>query len=170
MHFFDPGYYHKLLVPDLVGPGLAADVMNGGEKDNVAFMAPIGGFTGQLWRFVPTGDGAYLLTTLFRGAAFRAGVVDGGPDDGEVQLARGDSPAQQWVVEPLGGPDSFALVSSAPVPFVRAGYVRLSTRLRGPGWSLDLAVGGAAFMPTLAERSDGPGQAWLLARTEARIG
>lgn len=168
MNGVDCNYYHKLMSPNLVGPGFAADVGRLDGSENVAYMAPIGGYTGQLWRFRPIGDGAYLVSTLYLGTALRASVVDGGPDDGGVRLEPGQTPAQQWVVEPLEVPESFALASSAPVPFVRACFVRLWTRLRGPGWSLDLAVGGAAFVPMLAERRESPGQAWLLARTEAR--
>ncbi len=168
MHSLDPGFYYKLLVPNLVGLGFAADVFNGGERDNVAFMARIGGYTGQLWRFIPTGDGGFALSTLLRGPALCAGVVDEA-GEGSVRLSRGVSPDKVWTVEPLAGQDSFAVVPAALAPFVRAGFVRLTTRARGPGWSLNLAAGGEAFMPKLSERSDGPGQMWLLARTEARI-
>ena len=165
MHFPDPDYYYKLLSPGLAGPDLAADVINGGAKDNVAFMGRIGGFTSQLWRFVPAGDGAYRLSTLSRGPAYSAEAIDGGPA-GKVRLTRGASPAKAWIVEPVDGPGS-AIVGGFQ-PFVRVAYARLWTQLRGPEWTLDLAPDGGAFMPTLSRRSDGPGQAWLLARTEAR--
>ena len=92
--------------------------------------------------FEPTGDGAYLLRTRHLGTGLRTAVVDGGPDDGAGRLLPGETPSQQWVVEPIGEPQSFAVVSSAPVPFIRAGFVRLSTR-----------------------RSEARGRAGLLART-----
>jgi len=84
MHFLDPAYYHKLLAPGLVGPGFAADVFSGGGKKNLLFMGPIGGYTGQLWRFTPTGEGSYLLSTLFRGPAYAASI-DGDTDDGAIR-------------------------------------------------------------------------------------
>jgi hypothetical protein len=163
--FPDTGYYYKLLVPGLAGPHLAADVIDGGAMENVAFMAPIAGFTSQLWRFIPAGDGTYRLSTLSRGPAFCAEAVDDGPEGGEVRLTRGASAATAWFVEPIDGPDP------SPghfEPFVRAAYARLWTPLRGPGWSLDLASGSKALMPTLSRSGDGPGQAWLLACTGAR--
>ncbi len=167
MQFLDPAYYHKLLAPTRVGPGLAADVFSGGDKADVLFMGPIGGYTGQLWRFTPTGDGAFVLSTLFRGPAYCATALDDGREAGGVRLSRGGARAQAWVVEPIEGPESFAVFPGTEAPFARAGFVRLTTRLRGEDWSLDLSVGGEAFMPTLAAR--GRGQAWLLARTEARV-
>jgi hypothetical protein len=166
--FPDTGYYYKLLVPGLAGPHLAADVIDGGAKDNVAFMAPIAGFTSQLWRFVAAGDGTFRLSTLSRGPAFCAEAVDDGPNSGEVRLTRGASPATAWFVEPIDGPGLPLL--PGVVPFMRAAYARLWTQLRGPGWSLDLASGKKALMPTLSRSSDCPGQAWLLACTEARTG
>jgi len=170
MHFLlDPAFYHKLLVPRLVGPGLAADVFSGGDKENLLFMGPIGGYTGQLWRFTPTGEGGYLLSTLFRGPAYAASIDAEAADFGAVRLTRDRTRAQPWGVEPIEGPESFAVLPGNDAPFARAGYVRLTTRIRDEDWSLDLSVGGEAFMPTLAARGSGPGQAWLLARTEARV-
>jgi hypothetical protein len=168
MPVLDSGYYYKLLAPGLVGLGLAADVF-GGARENVAFMAPIGGYTSQLWRFVPAGDGAYSLSTLFRGPAFCAEAVDGGPT-GELRLTRGASPAKAWVAEPVHRPALPPAGDAAPPSIRSTLYVRLWTLLRGPGWSLDLAAGSGTLKPALAERSDGPGQTWLLARTDARTG
>jgi hypothetical protein len=160
MACLDPQYYHRLLEPRLVGPGYAADVFKGGELESVAFMAPIGGYTGQLWRFSPAADGAWRLSTLFRGPAFAATTED----DGTIRLARAGGPAAEWIVEPLDGPPGLA------GRFPRSVTVRLTTRLRGPGWSLDVALGGELWQPTLAERADRPGQVWLLAQTEALVG
>ena len=88
MQFLDPAFYHKLLAPRVVGAGFAADVFSGGDKENLVFMGPIGGHTGQLWRFTPTGDGGFRLSTLFRGPAFAAGADADGPDAGAVRLTR----------------------------------------------------------------------------------
>lgn len=165
MAFPDPHYYYRLLVPGVVGPGYAADVHDVGPCDSQAFMAPIGGRTGQLWRFAPTGDGAWRLSTLFRGPAFSAEAVEDGPE-GKVRLRPGASDAQAWIVEPIDGP--FALAETALGPFARSAYARLSTRLRGPAWSLDLTLGGGGFLPSLTEGRDRPGQAWFLSCTEAR--
>jgi hypothetical protein len=168
MHFLDPAFYHKLLAPRVVGAGFAADVFSDGDKENLVFMAPIGGYTGQLWRFTPT-DGGFRLSTLFRGPAFAAGADADGPEAGTVRLTRDRHRALTWAVEPVAGPESFAVLPDNDAPFARAGYVRLTTWLRGEDRSLDLSVGGEAFMPTLTARGRTAGQTWLLARTEARV-
>lgn len=164
MYSVDTGWYYKIMAPELAGPGFAADVFDGGSKDNIAFMGPIGGFTTQLWRFVAVGDGTYWLSTLSRGPAFAAEAIDRGPE-GMLRLTRGRSPAKAWRVEAVDGP-GWAPVGGSTI--FGATYVRLWTQLCGPNWSLDLSDDSDVLMPTLSERRNVPGQAWLLARTEAR--
>lgn len=164
MYSLDTGWYYKIMSPELAGTGMVADVFDGGSRDNIAFMGPIGGFTSQLWRFVSVGDGTYWLSTLSRGPAFSAEAIDRGPQ-GSLRLTRGASPAKEWRVEAVDGPGS---TPAGSAPGFGATYVRLWTQRAGPDWSLALSEDENVLLPALSERSNAPGQAWLLARTEAR--
>ena len=132
--------------------GFALDIQSD-ERVNFGFMTPIGGYSGQLWRFTPAGDGGFRLSTVFRGPGLTAGLLDG--EEAEFMLREaGDT----WTLDPL--PD--------PAPLVNACYARLCPAGR-PGICLDLAAGVGFVIPVATPRGDGPGQRWLVARTDGLV-
>ena len=70
--------------------------------------------------------GPQRLFTQFRGPGMSLDVINGGPEDNQIQLAAaGNFTGQQWTMLPLPG-----------------GFVSLTTAFRGPRMCLDVVNGG----------------------------
>jgi hypothetical protein len=155
----DPGFYHKLFPKD-ANLFRAMDVINGGPEENITQLAEAGNFSGQLWRFVPTGDGSFRLTTLFRGPGMCADIFNGGPNNNQVHLAPcADFSGQFWFVN----------ATSDPPPFSNTFFARLTTKFRGTDVCLDHFQAGESFFPRLAPCGNTARQLWLVSRTDKRV-
>ena len=86
------------------GAAMPLDVVNGGEFDNFAHLAPAADVSGQLWTMRPESGGTFRLTTEFRGKDLCLDVIDGGKLDGFVELTPcGNHSGQYWTSQEEGG-------------------------------------------------------------------
>lgn len=155
----DLGFYHKLFPRDS-NLFRAMDVINGGPRNNMVQLAQSGNFSGQFWRFHPTGDGSFKMTTLFRGTDMCADIFNGGANDNQPHLTTcANFSGQFWFIN----------ATNDPPPFADTFVARLTTKFRGPDMCLDRIEEGDAFFPRLAQCSGLPRQLWVVGRTDRRI-
>ncbi|MGQ3356188.1 MAG: RICIN domain-containing protein [Phreatobacter sp.] len=142
----DPGNYYKLST-QFRGTGMPMDVFNGGPRNNQARLDRDQDVSGQNWRFIPTGDGSWRLTTEFRGARM---CLDINPPTNRPELRPcGNFTGQFWQIVPAGN------------------WVRLTTTFRGPGTCLDIDP--SSDQPELRPCGNYSGQFWRLGRTGRRV-
>jgi hypothetical protein len=154
----DTNFYHKLSPKD-ANLFRAMDVIAGGPQNNITQLAETGDFSGQFWRFIPTGDGSFRLTTLFRGRDMCADIFNEGENDNRPHLTPcADFSGQFW----------FVTVMSDAAP-TNTFFARLTTKFRGPNMCLDHFQEGDAFFPRLAPCANVPRQLWLVSRTDRRV-
>ena len=103
---------------------------------------------------IPTEDGHYRLTTMFRGDAMCLDVVNGGPRNNQTQLTPcGNFSGQLWRITNAG-----------------ADRYRLTTMFRGENFCLDVVNGGSDNNAThLVPCGDFSGQFWRLMPTGTRV-
>jgi hypothetical protein len=150
----DGNFYHKLFPKD-ANLSRALDVIPDGPQANITQLADVGNFSGQFWRFLPTGDGSFRLSTQFRGRNMCADIFTAGENENRPHLTRCDNfSGQFW----------FVTVTSDPAP-TDTFFARLTTKFRGPNMCLDHLQ----EVPRLAPCADVPGQLWLVSRTDTRV-
>ncbi|MBK8696319.1 MAG: RICIN domain-containing protein [Deltaproteobacteria bacterium] len=93
--------------------------------------------------------GPQRLTTAFRGPGLSLDVINGGPQDNQIQLSTtGNFTGQQWILQGRAN-----------------GFVALTTAFRGPGMCLDVVNGGPRNNQVeLRPCGNFTGQQWRLSR------
>jgi Ricin-type beta-trefoil lectin domain len=151
----DPTVYYKIqsAVSKATEP-FCLDVVNGGRYNNSGKLSHCADFTGQYWRFTPTRDGFFRLTTLFRGPDMCLDVFNGGFYDNFVHLTPcANYSGQLW--RPARNP------ARASEP-----YLRFTTQFRGSGWCLQFDHYGLADLDPCINLDR---QYWTLRRTDLHV-
>lgn len=139
----EPDIYYRLTT-QWQGDGKSLDVINDGTNNQI-HLAQTGDYSGQYWKFTPSGNGYYRITTQWLGDGKSLDVVNDGRNN-QLQLAdSGNYSGQFWRVIPIGN-----------------GYFRLTTQWRGDGKSLDVINDGRNNRLQLADTGNFSGQFWKL--------
>lgn len=144
----NPAVYYRLSTQ--FQPTLALDVINDGNTNEFLHMVPAGPFTGQYWRFQPTGfnPSTYYVSCLWQGENRTIDIFNGGAMNNQPHLAtKGPFTGQFW-----------NLTTTVESP----GYVHLTTDFRGPGLALEGHAGTAGNRPELQSIGPFTGQFWKL--------
>lgn len=129
---------------------LSLDVINDGVTNEYLVMAPTGAYTGQFWRFRPTGysPNTYWMSNAWQGADRTIDVFNGGSLNNLAHLtARGGYTGQFWT-----------LTQCPEAP----GYVNLTNDFRGPGLALEGHAGATGDRPQVQSIGQYTGQEWQL--------
>lgn len=139
----EPNTYYRLTT-QWQGDGKSLDVINDGTNNRI-HLAQTGDYSGQYWKFTPSGNDYYRVTTQWLGDGKSLDVVNDGRNN-QLQLAdSGNYSGQFWRVIPIGN-----------------GYFRLTTQWQGDGKSLDVVNDGRNNRLQLADTGNFSGQFWKL--------
>ncbi len=81
------------------GRNLALDVENDGYNYALK-MTPIGGYSGQFWRFIDSGNNAYYLRTLFLKDEYSLDIINDGINNKPHMTKTGYYSGQYWHLIP----------------------------------------------------------------------
>lgn len=138
----DPNYYYRLS-NSFLKEGRSLDTYSDGKND--PFMGKTGSYSGQMWKFTPTGNGYYRLTNAFLGDERSLDTYSNGENQ-PFMAKTGNYSGQMWKFTPIGN-----------------GYYRMTNSFLKEGRSLDTYSNGKN-QPFMAKTGNYSGQMWKLTK------
>ncbi len=138
----DPNYYYRL-TNSFLKEGRSLDTYSNGK--NEPFMGKTGSYSGQMWKFTPTGNGYYRLTNAFLGDDRSLDTYSDG-NNKPFMGKTGNYSGQYWKLTAVGN-----------------GYYRLTNSFLKEGRSLDTYSDGKNA-PFMGKTGNYSGQMWKLTK------